>query len=119
MIRRPPRSTLFPYTTLFRSGRDGHVPRAQRSRGSDGEGDRKLSGGDDRGRADGDVGAEGGAGAGLEVGAGHGHGGDRERGVWGKRVDRGGRRIIKKKNRGSRSPVCACEEERKAWRDAG
>src|SRR5688572_32661987 len=22
MIRRPPRSTLFPYTTLFRSGRD-------------------------------------------------------------------------------------------------
>src|SRR5206468_10649385 len=24
MIRRPPRSTLFPYTTLFRSGR--HVP---------------------------------------------------------------------------------------------
>src|SRR5687768_17869122 len=32
MIRRPPRSTLFPYTTLFRSGRgprDG-VPRRQR-----------------------------------------------------------------------------------------
>src|SRR3712207_6998005 len=30
MIRRPPRSTLFPYTTLFRStpdpGRDGHRP---------------------------------------------------------------------------------------------
>src|SRR5437899_3840718 len=26
MIRRPPRSTLFPYTTLFRSGRpQGHV----------------------------------------------------------------------------------------------
>src|SRR2546425_3524288 len=24
MIRRPPRSTLFPYTTLFRSGREGH-----------------------------------------------------------------------------------------------
>src|SRR2546422_2452092 len=23
MIRRPPRSTLFPYTTLFRSGREG------------------------------------------------------------------------------------------------
>src|ERR1039457_7314396 len=23
MIRRPPRSTLFPYTTLFRSGNDG------------------------------------------------------------------------------------------------
>src|SRR5687768_18471548 len=24
MIRRPPRSTLFPYTTLFRSGKDAH-----------------------------------------------------------------------------------------------
>src|SRR5256885_4430671 len=24
MIRRPPRSTLFPYTTLFRSGMDAH-----------------------------------------------------------------------------------------------
>src|SRR3989442_8667428 len=24
MIRRPPRSTLFPYTTLFRSGREVH-----------------------------------------------------------------------------------------------
>src|SRR2546422_4222880 len=29
MIRRPPRSTLFPYTTLFRSGRDV-PPRAHR-----------------------------------------------------------------------------------------
>src|SRR2546427_5897270 len=26
MIRRPPRSTLFPYTTLFRSGLPGHQP---------------------------------------------------------------------------------------------
>src|SRR5436190_3440699 len=26
MIRRPPRSTLFPYTTLFRSQRDDHPP---------------------------------------------------------------------------------------------
>src|SRR5215831_19812513 len=25
MIRRPPRSTLFPYTTLFRSGDEGHA----------------------------------------------------------------------------------------------
>src|SRR5438034_4854836 len=25
MIRRPPRSTLFPYTTLFRSGRRGEI----------------------------------------------------------------------------------------------
>src|SRR5258708_39927898 len=32
MIRRPPRSTLFPYTTLFRSGRPRHSPR-RRSRG--------------------------------------------------------------------------------------
>src|SRR3989454_4029270 len=27
MIRRPPRSTLFPYTTLFRSPRDGRAQR--------------------------------------------------------------------------------------------
>src|SRR3712207_8652048 len=36
MIRRPPRSTLFPYTTLFRShllGRDGLPQRAQRPGG--------------------------------------------------------------------------------------
>src|SRR3989442_4986719 len=26
MIRRPPRSTLFPYTTLFRSAGGGHAP---------------------------------------------------------------------------------------------
>src|SRR3712207_7766021 len=29
MIRRPPRSTLFPYTTLFRSGRHQAPPRPQ------------------------------------------------------------------------------------------
>src|SRR2546426_7503616 len=39
MIRRPPRSTLFPYTTLFRSGkrppaRQGRVPRISRGRPS-------------------------------------------------------------------------------------
>src|SRR2546430_17403942 len=36
MIRRPPRSTLFPYTTLFRSGGDvddGEVPRQVRTLG--------------------------------------------------------------------------------------
>src|SRR5260221_14512632 len=36
MIRRPPRSTLFPYTTLFRSGRDrldGAGPRGRRPGG--------------------------------------------------------------------------------------
>src|SRR3712207_8110156 len=32
MIRRPPRSTLFPYTTLFRSGRRGHGRRGRRGR---------------------------------------------------------------------------------------
>src|SRR2546430_11898783 len=30
MIRRPPRSTLFPYTTLFRSFRQAHVSRRGR-----------------------------------------------------------------------------------------
>src|SRR3712207_7345820 len=30
MIRRPPRSTLFPYTTLFRSHEDHHHDHAQR-----------------------------------------------------------------------------------------
>src|SRR3712207_8976264 len=36
MIRRPPRSTLFPYTTLFRSGRlrkDPPAPHRSRARG--------------------------------------------------------------------------------------
>src|SRR2546427_2124604 len=47
MIRRPPRSTLFPYTTLFRSRRAfrrdrtgygaGGAVEAQRARGDDGE----------------------------------------------------------------------------------
>src|SRR5471030_3454425 len=31
MIRRPPRSTLFPYTTLFRSCRPAHAPALPRS----------------------------------------------------------------------------------------
>src|SRR3712207_8937640 len=37
MIRRPPRSTLFPYTTLFRSGRDRQEGerRAERGTGAD------------------------------------------------------------------------------------
>src|SRR2546429_4003753 len=38
MIRRPPRSTLFPYTTLFRSAvRPAHVDRGQRRREHDHE----------------------------------------------------------------------------------
>src|SRR5216683_7159653 len=32
MIRRPPRSTLFPYTTLFRSGAAGDDPETERRR---------------------------------------------------------------------------------------
>src|SRR3712207_8505933 len=35
MIRRPPRSTLFPYTTLFRSRRDLHRGAASVPRGVD------------------------------------------------------------------------------------
>src|SRR5256885_4822003 len=51
MIRRPPRSTLFPYTTLFRSGEAeeaGHRGRADRRRGThlrpQGRGDGVLGG---------------------------------------------------------------------------
>src|SRR5690348_17489803 len=33
MIRRPPRSTLFPYTTLFRSGRDRSSSRRRAASG--------------------------------------------------------------------------------------
>src|SRR5437764_6530667 len=33
MIRRPPRSTLFPYTTLFRSGQPGEVYWRERAAG--------------------------------------------------------------------------------------
>src|SRR5689334_23536455 len=48
MIRRPPRSTLFPYTTLFRSPRDrraarqGGPPRLRDS--AQGSGDRRSAG---------------------------------------------------------------------------
>src|SRR3712207_7968269 len=34
MIRRPPRSTLFPYTTLFRSVHDPEVVRDEQQRGA-------------------------------------------------------------------------------------
>src|SRR5256885_6927403 len=51
MIRRPPRSTLFPYTTLFRSGRAGAGPpqgplthhEGSRSRFEGASGDRKST----------------------------------------------------------------------------
>src|SRR2546422_4182392 len=35
MIRRPPRSTLFPYTTLFRSDARGHLRGVQAGGGAD------------------------------------------------------------------------------------
>src|SRR3712207_7271321 len=38
MIRRPPRSTLFPYTTLFRSGTEPAMERIPGERGVVGEG---------------------------------------------------------------------------------
>src|SRR5688572_32314991 len=46
MIRRPPRSTLFPYTTLFRSGRAGEAEadRARRSGGADRRGIERSGG---------------------------------------------------------------------------
>src|SRR3712207_7752097 len=46
MIRRPPRSTLFPYTTLFRSRQPFGVPRVGGALGRDvaGDGDRADDG---------------------------------------------------------------------------
>src|SRR2546426_3082696 len=46
MIRRPPRSTLFPYTTLFRSGREAGRSRDDRDPGRRGLRDRRPVGGD-------------------------------------------------------------------------
>src|SRR5438876_4910890 len=55
MIRRPPRSTLFPYTTLFRSGdhRRDRAPR-NRARLPSGHEDGVPGAGDRRGRERGD-----------------------------------------------------------------
>src|SRR5438477_7856479 len=49
MLRRPPRSTLFPYTTLFRSeaGRDAADDRAGEAAGEDHEGAGLAAGVDD------------------------------------------------------------------------
>src|SRR5438034_5003064 len=41
MIRPPPRSTLFPYTTLFRSWHPPHVPEPQAVRRDDGARERE------------------------------------------------------------------------------
>src|SRR3712207_6888587 len=46
MIRRPPRSTLFPYTTLFRSGLDRperHAPIRRKGGGSGGPAQRAVT----------------------------------------------------------------------------
>src|SRR2546425_7734690 len=45
MIRRPPRSTLFPYTTLFRSRRSGYAASAGRPAGRRGQGHPPRRGG--------------------------------------------------------------------------
>src|SRR2546430_11696871 len=42
MIRRPPRSTLFPYTTLFRSPRRGRADRPRRGAAARGRGGRRA-----------------------------------------------------------------------------
>src|SRR2546425_8750615 len=57
MIRRPPRSTLFPYTTLFRSGHAGNPDRGH---------GRHLAGGPGRRRELPGPGADQGAGGRLE-----------------------------------------------------
>src|SRR5438874_10649971 len=43
MIRRPPRSTLFPYTTLFRSPRCGSLPKIRPENGISANGTEKRS----------------------------------------------------------------------------
>src|SRR5256885_13424042 len=105
MIRRPPRSTLFPYTTLFRSIGEG-------AEGSglvaDGCADFPIAiERDARARAvhaAASAGGVSGAGSGRQTGQAHAAEAGRARGdrksvVVGKRVDLGGRRILKKKKR--------------------
>src|SRR3712207_7966316 len=67
MIRRPPRSTLFPYTTLFRSDLDGeHPPQFHLDSSLDekqplvaqDDGEERGSGGQQHGRLPGSTGAE-------------------------------------------------------------
>src|SRR5258708_19344348 len=62
MIRRPPRSTLFPYTTLFRSERVDTAVRIERGAVGGGKDDaRSADGGADRsGRDDAHAGGSGG-----------------------------------------------------------
>src|SRR3989441_4267248 len=85
MIRRPPRSTLFPYTTLFRSpaagggGGSGGVPEGARDGGAvrPAERERDRDGGGGGGRRGVSRGVIADAGA---LGSGHRGGGDDERG---------------------------------------
>src|SRR3989442_13639110 len=105
MIRRPPRSTLFPYTDALpiyrsgsRAGRCGREREIEKAAGTDHHrGAIRASGPGGDGKVarvqarKGDAGdAEGGRAA----------VGDRKSVVWGKSVDLGGRRIIKKKSKG-------------------
>src|SRR2546429_9705336 len=102
MIRRPPRSTLFPYTTLFRS-LPRIAPVAGRRLGGEKLGSPAF-GGDARplgcnrvgsliGQVAHDLPTDGGVriGGPFDV---RGPGGDRKSAVWGKREDSGGGRII-------------------------
>src|SRR3712207_7255702 len=68
MIRRPPRSTLFPYTTLFRSRRGGARDRGDRLRPRRAERDRPLPPADLAGLHDGGVDLVGGEGLRVQAG---------------------------------------------------
>src|SRR2546425_10295447 len=115
MIGRPPRSTLFPYTALSRSRclrghrrRDigGEAPEGVRTkRGAACVSHRRgHRGGVDRACRQRAAGREGGKGARSIDG--YRCREDRKSAVWGKRVDLGGRRIIKKKSAGRGRDSC-------------
>src|SRR2546422_9176746 len=104
MIRRPPRSTLFPYTTLFRSRqRFGHQPararlRTRHARECRRRGGRNPGGALPRGAGESDPSARGRRQRIGRAGGGAQRTRSEERRV-GKSVDLGGRRIIKKKKK--------------------
>src|SRR3712207_8180410 len=76
MIRRPPRSTLFPYTTLFRSGVAGvEWEIADRARGAEVVG--RIGNGHTAGRDEAIVGREAAGGGEMENRAVHAGGADR------------------------------------------
>src|SRR3989475_9732174 len=108
MIRRPPRSTLFPYTTLFRSTASNNTATTTPN------GAATFNGLTLTGTAGSYTLSFGGTGitpvssgaitlsAGAATSIAHNAGGDRKSAVKGKSVDPGGRRIIKKKKTESR-----------------